>query len=86
MTVSRLYIAGMLAFGLVAGLVLAAAPAARDVMPVLIWPLLVSFLVDLVLMRRAQAGQTVPITMTQRAVAVVGSSLVILLVIELMKT
>ncbi len=86
MTVSRLYIAGMLAFGLVAGLVLAAAPAARDVMPVLIWPLLVSFIVDLVLMRRAQAGQTVPITMTQRAVAVVGSSLVILLVIELMKT
>ncbi|HEV2558008.1 MAG TPA: hypothetical protein VGU45_05230 [Microvirga sp.] len=85
MTINRLYIAGMLAFGVVAGLVIAQVPAVRNSpIPVFVWPLVASFLVDLALMPRAQAGQISPITMTERAVAVVGSAIIILVILELL--
>jgi hypothetical protein len=84
MAIGRIYIAGMLAFGVVAGLVIALNPNLRDLpIPVFIWPVVLSFLVDLVLMPRAQAGQISPITMTERGIAVIGSALIIIVIMAL---
>ena len=84
MTIGRFYIAGMLAFGVVAGFVLLNLPQVRDsAIPVFIWPLVASFLVDIVLMPRAKAGEISPISMSERLVGVVGSALIILVILNL---
>jgi hypothetical protein len=83
-TIGRIYIAGMLAFGLIAGLIIAAVPGLRDsAIPVFIWPLVLSLLVDIVLMPRAQAGQISPLTMTERGIGVIGSALIIIAIMAL---
>ncbi len=82
MTIGHIYIGGMLAFGVVAGLVIAHVPGARDwPIPVFVWPLILALLVDLVLMPQAQAGRISPITMTERAMGVIGSALVIIAIL-----
>lgn len=84
MTIGRIYIAGMLVFGLVVGLVTTAVPDVRAwAVPVFVWPLVVSFIVDLALMRRAGPGQVSPITMAERAIGVIGSALIITVILEL---
>jgi hypothetical protein len=84
MTIGRIYIAGMLVFGVVVGLVTANVPAVRAwAVPVFVWPLILSFVVDLVLMPRAKAGQVSPLTMTERAIGVIGSALIITVILEL---
>jgi hypothetical protein len=78
MTPGHLFIVGLLAFGVVAGLVLATVPGARDwPVPVLMWPLAVAFLAEVVLLPKVRDGRIAPITMPERAIGVVGSAVVI---------
>ena len=84
MTIGRIFIVGMLVFGVVVGLVTANMPKVRAWgVPVFVWPLIVSFIVDLVLMRRAEPGQISPLTMAERAIGVIGSALIITVILEL---
>ena len=78
MTSGRLFILGLLAFGVAAGLVVATVPAARSLpVPSIAWPLVASLLADLALMPLVKEGRVAPITMNERAVGVIGSALVI---------
>ncbi len=78
MTIGQIYIAGMLAFGVVAGLVVVNVPGAREwPVPSIVWPLLASLLVDLALMPLAQQGRIAPLTMNERAIGVIGSALIV---------
>ena len=78
MTSGRLFILGLLAFGVAAGLVVATVPAARSLpVPSIAWPLVASLLADLALMPLVKEGRVAPITMNERAVGVIGAAIVI---------
>ncbi len=54
----RLFVIGMLAFGVVAGLVVASVPVIRDLpVPAIVWPILVGLAIDLVLQALAREGE-----------------------------
>lgn len=73
----RVFIAGLWAIGLLAGLVLARFP---DLIPLptpyFSVPLIAALLVDVVIRSRIEAGQIEPVTMNERAVAVIGASFI----------
>jgi hypothetical protein len=73
----RLFIAGLWALGLLSGLVITRFP---DLIPLptpyFSVPLIAALLVDLLMRSRIEAGQVDPITMNERAVAVIGASLI----------
>jgi hypothetical protein len=68
----------MLAFGLVAGLVLAYRPAWRDgPVPGVVWAILFGFALDLLIQWHAARGQAVPLTINERAIGIIGAGLII---------
>jgi len=76
MTPGRIFVVGMLAFGVVFGLVAATTPAVRDFsVPAVTWPILVGFAVEALLAARAGGGAS--LTMGERASGVFGSALVV---------
>ena len=78
MTSGRLFILGLLAFGVVAGLIALNVPAARALpVPSVAWPFVVALLADLALMPLVRNGRIAPITMNERFVGVLGSALII---------
>ena len=79
MTSGRLFILGLLAFGVAARpSVVATVPAARSLpVPSIAWPLVASLLADLALMPLVKEGRVAPITMNERAVGVIGAAIVI---------
>ncbi len=82
MRVGIWFIAGLWAFGLASGFVVAGRPALRDAaIPSLAWPLVFALLVDLALMALSRAGRISAITMNERAVAVIGAALIQTLVL-----
>lgn len=84
MTTGRLFIVVMLAFGLVAGLVLANTPAWRDgPVPSVVWAIVVGFAIDLLIQWRAAQGKAEPLTMNERAIGIIGSALVITVMVAL---
>jgi hypothetical protein len=84
MTTGRLFIVVMLAFGLVAGLVLANSPAWRDgPVPSVVWAIAVGFAIDLLIQWRAAQGKAEPLTMNERAIGIIGSALVITVIVAL---
>lgn len=76
------FIAGLWAFGLVSGLVVAGRPAWRDLaVPPYSWPLILALVVDLAHMPLARAGRIAPLTMNERAIGVIGAALIQILVL-----
>ena len=74
MRVGRWFIAGLWVFGFVSGWATSTVPALRDLpIPSMIWPVLASFLIDLVLMRLVLADRVEPLTMNERAIGVFGA-------------
>ena len=87
MTPGRLFVLGLLAFGVAAGLVIANVPAARAApVPAIMWPFLVAFLAEFALMRRVREGRVPPITMAERFIGVFGSALIITAVLASVPT
>ena len=84
MPTGRLFIAVMLAFGLVVGLVLANQPAWRDgPVPSVVWAIVFGLALDLFIQWRAARGQAVPLTMNERAIGIIGAGLIITLTVAL---
>jgi hypothetical protein len=84
MPTGRLFIIVMLAFGLVAGLVLANQPAWRDgPVPSVVWAILFGLALDLVIQWRAAQGRAVPLTMNERAIGIIGAGLIITVIVAL---
>ena len=82
--VGRTFVIGMLAFGVVAGLVLAGVPALRDLpVPAIVWPILVGLAVDLVLKSLARQGRVEPLTMNERAFGIIGAGAIITAIVAL---
>ena len=76
MTSGRWFILGLLVFGAVSGVLAATVPALRDLpLPALVWPLAASFLADLALMPAVRDGRIAPVSFTERAIGVVGGTL-----------
>jgi len=76
MALGRIFIAGMLAFGLLAGLVIAGVPALRDgPVPTIVWPVLAGLAVDLALHAFGR-GRVAPLTMNERAIGIIGSGII----------
>jgi hypothetical protein len=71
------FIGGLWAVGLITGLVLARAP---DLVPLptphLMVPLIVGLIVDLAIRPASNAGRIAPISMNERAIAVIGAALI----------
>jgi hypothetical protein len=82
----KLYVVGLLAFGVLAGLAVARLPA-LNVLPVPAFPLplIASLIADLVLMPLGRSGRIEPLTMEQRAIGVVGAALIATGILELSK-
>lgn len=77
----RLFIAGLWAVGLGTGLALARAPESLPLpTPALTVPLVAALLADLALMPAMRAGRIGPVTMTDRALGVIGAGLIALAV------
>lgn len=84
MPTGRLYIIVMLAFGLVAGLVLASQPAWRDApVPSVVWAIVFGLALDLLIQWRAAQGRAVPLTMNERAIGIIGAGLIITVIVAL---
>jgi hypothetical protein len=84
MRVGHLFIIGMLAFGVVAGLVSAYVPAVRALaVPTLVWPLLLGFLVDIALQSLARQGRAEPLTMGERMAGIFGAGVIATLIVAL---
>ena len=84
MPTGRLFIIVMLAFGLVAGLVLANQPAWREgPVPSVVWAILFGLALDLVIQWRAAQGRAVPLTMNERAIGIIGAGLIITVIVAL---
>ena len=82
MDVGRWFIGGLWAFGLVSGLAVAGSASLRALpIPSLAWPLAAALLADLALMPLAREGRIAPLTMNERAVAVIGAALIHTLVL-----
>ncbi len=80
----RLFVIGMLAFGVVAGLVVASVPVIRDLpVPAIVWPILVGLAIDLVLQALAREGRVEPLTMNERALGILGAGAIITAIIAL---
>jgi hypothetical protein len=80
----RLFVIGMLAFGVVAGLVVASVPVIRDLpVPAIVWPILVGLAIDLVLQALAREGRVEPLTMNERALGIIGAGAIITAIIAL---
>ena len=80
----RLFVIGMLAFGVVAGLVVASVPVIRDLpVPAIVWPILVGLAIDLVLQALAREGRVEPLTMNERALGIIGPGAIITAIIAL---
>jgi hypothetical protein len=78
MTPGRLFILGLLAFGVLVGLVVTRVPEARALpVPAITWPFVVAFLAEFALMPLVREGRIPPITMGERFVAVFGSALIV---------
>ncbi|HEX2552077.1 MAG TPA: hypothetical protein VHL98_00150 [Microvirga sp.] len=76
--VGRYFVIGMLAFGVLAGLVLANVHALRDLpVPAIVWPILVGLVIDLILQAYAREGRVEPLTMNERAFGIIGAGLII---------
>jgi hypothetical protein len=73
----HVFIAGLWAVGLATGVVLARAP---DLVPLptphLMVPLIVGLIVDLAIRPASNAGRIEPISMNERAIAVIGAALI----------
>ena len=84
MPIGRYFILGMLAFGLLAGLVVANVPALRDgPLPTIVWPIIVGLVVDLVLQSLVRQGRVAPLTMNERAIGIIGAGLIITVIVAL---
>ncbi len=82
MTIGRWFVGGLWLFGLVSGLAVATTPALRDLpVPSLTWPLVFALLIEIAVLPLARAGRVAPITMNERALAVIGGALIHTLVI-----
>ncbi|MBM6595937.1 hypothetical protein [Microvirga pudoricolor] len=78
-TASRwLYLGVMLIAGLVIGLIVAPRPHLRDafIMPAL-WPLGVSFILEMILGFAVAQGKAQPLTMNDRFIGVIGAGLIV---------
>ncbi|HEX8168838.1 MAG TPA: hypothetical protein VF601_24005 [Beijerinckiaceae bacterium] len=77
MNVGRLFVAALLAFGVLAGIAIAKVPALEVVpVPAFTLPLIASLVIDLVLMRLGRAKGIAPLTMEERGIGVLGSALI----------
>jgi hypothetical protein len=83
-SIGRLFIAGLWLVGLGAGLVLIRAPDLPLPVPALTIPLAAALLIDLALMVPAlRSGRLGQITMQDRAIGVIGASLIAIVVTAL---
>jgi hypothetical protein len=72
---ARLFIGGLWALGLLTGLVLVRAPDLIPLpTPALSVPLIAALLVDLAIGPLVRAGRAEPLSMTHRAIAVIGAA------------
>ncbi|HEX8663407.1 MAG TPA: hypothetical protein VF744_05195 [Beijerinckiaceae bacterium] len=77
MTTAHIFVAALLAFGVLAGIAIAKIPALEVVpVPAFVLPLIASLVVDLVLMRLGRAKGIAPLTMEERGIGVLGSALI----------
>jgi hypothetical protein len=77
MHVGRHFIVGLLAFGVVVGLVVAHLPALAALpVPAFTLPLLLSFLVEVALMPFVRDGRVRALTMEERGLGVIGAALI----------
>jgi hypothetical protein len=84
MRAGRWFVAGLWAFGLASALVVLALPVLQtSVIPSLAWPLIAALLADLALRPAIAAGRIEPITMNERALAVIGAALIHTIVVGL---
>jgi hypothetical protein len=80
----KLYVVGLLAFGVLAGLAVARLPALNVLpVPAFTLPLIASLIADLVLMPLGRSGRIEPLT--TRAIGVVGAALIATGILELSK-
>jgi len=76
-----LYIGAVLASGIVIGLLVLSHPEWRQMaLQPVIWPFMVSLVIDLIIGRLAAQGRAMPLTMGDRFVAVFGAGLIITLI------
>jgi hypothetical protein len=79
-----LYIAAVLASGIVIGLIVLQRPALQEAaVPPAGWPFAVSLVLDLILGQAAAHGRAELLTMTDRFVAVLGAGLIVTMMIAL---
>ena len=79
-----LYIAAVLASGIVIGLVTMRRPGWQQMaMPPAAWPFAVSLALDLVIGQMAAQGKAEPLTMGDRFVAVLGAGLIVTAMVAL---
>ena len=87
MLIGRIFVAGMLAFGVVIGLVVAATPDWRDLpVPPFAWPLIAALVIDIALLPLIRQGRVEPLTMEQRAMGVIGAALIYTVILALVPT
>ena len=79
-----LYIAAVLASGIVIGLVAMRQPAWQQLaVPPAAWPFAVSLVLDLLIGQMAAQGKAEPLTMGDRFVAVLGAGLIVTVMVAL---
>ncbi|MFC1456885.1 hypothetical protein ACETIH_09170 [Microvirga arabica] len=87
MSLSRgrlLYIATVLAAGIVIGLIVAQRPHLQELaVPPAAWPFAVSLVLDLIIGQMAAQGRAEPLTMGDRFVAVLGAGLIVTVMIAM---
>jgi hypothetical protein len=82
MKIGRYFVFGLFAFGIVAGLIVAASPRLRALpVPPFVWPLILALLVDLAVLPLVRAGRVEAITMNERAIGVIGSALILTVIL-----
>jgi hypothetical protein len=76
MKAAHIFVAALLAFGVLAGIAIAKVPALEVVpVPAFTLPLVASLVIDLVLIRLGRGGRGTPLTMEERGIGVLGSAL-----------
>ncbi len=77
MRTGYVFVAALWAVGIVTGVVLARAPDSVPLpTPHLMVPLIVGLIVDLAIRPASNAGRIAPISMNERAIAVIGAALI----------
>ena len=77
MNAGRIFVAALLAFGVLAGIAIAKVPALEVVpVPAFTLPLVASLAIDLILMRVGRVGRGTPLTVEERGIGVLGSALI----------